>query len=88
MSGNITILHFTLTVVNGSIMSMNTAKLRDECRALIAFYDEKGWDWTSALAFTLTRDLFGSRMRVHPVEGYRCYLYPKVRTNGEPANVE
>lgn len=56
---------------------MNQERLREECRELIAFYDERGWDWTSALAFTLTRDLFGSRMRVHPIEGYRCYPYPK-----------
>ena len=54
---------------------MKQTPLMKECRALIAFYDENGWNWESALAFTLTRDLFGSRMRIHPIEGYRCYPY-------------
>ena len=31
----------------------------NEARELIAFYDERGWDWTTALAFVLCRQLFG-----------------------------
>lgn len=56
--------------------------LMQECRDLIAFYDARGWNWESALAFTLCRDLFGGfygYMRCHPIEGYRCYPYPKRR---------
>lgn len=55
--------------------------IMDEARALIAFYDKRGWDWESALAFTLCRDLFnsGGGFRCHPIEGYRCYPFPKVR---------
>ena len=37
--------------------------LTQEARELIAFYDERGWNWTSALAFVLTRSMFG-RFRV------------------------
>jgi hypothetical protein len=55
--------------------------LMQEARDLIAFYDKRGWNWESALAFTLCKDLFGStHIRCHPIEGYRCYPYPKVRT--------
>jgi hypothetical protein len=53
--------------------------LMHEARQLVKFYDANGWDWTSALAFTLCRDMFGHNMRVHPIEGYRCYPYPKVQ---------
>ena len=41
-----------------------------ECRDLIAFYDERGWRWDYALEFTLwrahggtTEDLLAYRMR-------------------------
>ena len=30
-----------------------------EARELITYFDERGWDWTSALAFTLCRSMFG-----------------------------
>ena len=53
--------------------------LMKEARELVSFYDERGWNWESALAFIMCKDLFGSAMRVHPIEGYRCYPYPKRR---------
>lgn len=55
-------------------------KLKDEARQLIAFYDKRGWDWTSALGFILTRGMFQTGFRIHPIEGYRCYPYPKKRS--------
>ena len=33
--------------------------IQNEARALVAFYDERGKDWTFALAFILCRELFG-----------------------------
>jgi hypothetical protein len=56
---------------------MKDTPLMAEARELIAFYDARGWNWESALGFVLCRDLFGERMRIHPIEGYRCYPYPK-----------
>ena len=56
---------------------MTETPLMSEARELIAFYDERGWNWESALAFILSRNLFGSRMRCHPIEGWRCYPFPK-----------
>ena len=55
--------------------------LMKEARDLIAFYDKHGWNWESALAFTLCRDLFGTNMRCHPIEGWRCYKFPKAVTD-------
>ena len=56
---------------------MSDNALTKEARDLIAFYDANGWNWESALAFTLCRDICGDRMRIHPIDGYRCYPYPK-----------
>jgi hypothetical protein len=56
---------------------MKDTALMTEARELIAFYDERGWNWEDALSFTLCRELFGSGFRIHPIEGYRCYPYPK-----------
>ncbi len=36
----------------------------DEARELIEFYDANGWDWSSALAFTLCRQLFGAEFQI------------------------
>ena len=34
---------------------MSDAELREECLALIAFYEKHGYDWLDALAFTILR---------------------------------
>lgn len=39
--------------------------LMAEARALIAFYDERGWNWESALGFTLCRDWVGNRLAIY-----------------------
>lgn len=65
--------------------SSKETSLMSECRQLIAFYDERGWNWESALAFTMCRDLFGESVRIHPIEGYRCYRYPEEGIVENPA---
>jgi hypothetical protein len=57
---------------------MRDTPLMQEARQLIAFYDEHGCDWTSALSFILCRDLFGSGFTCHPKEGWR---YSRVNPN-------
>jgi hypothetical protein len=47
------------------------AKIHQEARELIAFYDERGKDWTVALAFILCRHLFG-RFAVARVDEGQC----------------
>lgn len=59
---------------------MDTDLMR-EARELIDFYDSRGSNWESALAFVLCREMFGVGVRVHPADGYRCYLYPKEKAN-------
>jgi hypothetical protein len=50
---------------------MAETRLQAECRELIAFYDERGKDWTSALAFTLCLRLFGKDFMIgRREEGY------------------
>ena len=59
---------------------MSDTKLMQECRDLIAFYDANGWNWENALSFTMCREIFGHGFRAHPIEGYRCYPFPKIRS--------
>lgn len=35
-----------------------------EARELVRFYDARGWNWESALAFVLCRDIFGGGVRM------------------------
>lgn len=34
---------------------MSNAGIRAEVKSLIRFYEQRGWDWTSAATFTLLR---------------------------------
>lgn len=54
-----------------------------EARELIAFYDERGWDWTSALAFTLCRRLFGDFRIAKPLEDGYIIIRRKYKTRLE-----
>lgn len=45
-----------------------SAELMKEARELIAYYDERGWDWSAALAFTMCREMFGSGFRIYNPE--------------------
>lgn len=38
---------------------MSDTHLQTEARELIAFYDERGWNWESALGFVRFREMFG-----------------------------
>ena len=40
--------------------------IKQEASELIGFYEARGWDWTSALAFILCRNLFGKDFRIIP----------------------
>lgn len=37
----------------------------DKAHELISFYEKRGWDWRSALAFTLCQQLFGKDFRIY-----------------------
>lgn len=43
---------------------MTDTPLMRECRDLIAFYDDRGADWTMALCFILFKALFGAAARI------------------------
>lgn len=60
---------------------MTREKVMREARELIAFYDEHGWDWASALGFTLCRALFGD-FRIVPVNA--CV---RMKRPGRPAKM-
>ena len=67
---------------------MSDSSLMREARELIEFYDANGWNWENALSFTLCREMFGVGFRCHPIEGYRCYEFPKKGRNGKSGDME
>lgn len=54
---------------------MADSVLMAEARELIAFYDKHGWNWESALGFTLCRDALGNRLGIYDPQTY--FLMPK-----------
>lgn len=59
----------------------NDTPLMREARELIAFYDERGWKWESALGFTMCRNIFGERLAIYNPRTH--FVMPKRTANGK-----